>query len=89
MLAAHSGIAPEWFGKPDTITRIEIDPRTGHRVNLAADVFMAELADRFAGEVVRDRNQFPQLQHFHERTVPPISWPDKTGSGPGERDHQS
>lgn len=33
MLAAHSGIAPEWFGKPDTITGIEIDPRTGHRVN--------------------------------------------------------
>lgn len=33
MLAAHAGITPQWPEKPDAISLIQIDPRTGRRVN--------------------------------------------------------
>jgi penicillin-binding protein 1C len=33
MLAAHDQLAPTWFRPPETLTRIEIDPRTGKRID--------------------------------------------------------
>ncbi len=33
MVAAHAGITPLWFEKPESISLIVIDPRTGRRVN--------------------------------------------------------
>jgi penicillin-binding protein 1C len=33
MLATHASTTAKWYDMPESITRIEIDPRTGHRVN--------------------------------------------------------
>ena len=58
--------------------RVEVDGIISHGVDLAADVFVADLAPAFADQVVLDGQTDVSFPEFHETTV-------VDGRNPGKR----